>query len=123
MVILEAARQMFLAVCEQYYAPRWPDQQFSYVFDRLESSFRNFLYPLETILDCEVLAMDIDNPQLPSFDVRVRFGQAGLRIAEVRLWGSALTSTVMARREHRGAVRAVRSAYRRATVAARVDAG
>ncbi|MEV0280507.1 AfsA-related hotdog domain-containing protein [Streptomyces sp. NPDC050610] len=113
MVVLEAARQMYVAVCERYYTCRWPEHRYSHVFDRLETSFRNFLFPLEATIDCEVLQADLSDPELLVFDIEVKFGQAALHAATVRMIGTALPSAVMAHKERRGAARAVRHALKR----------
>jgi A-factor biosynthesis hotdog domain len=113
MVVLEAARQMYLAVCERHYAYRWPEHRYSYIFDRLEASFRNFLFPLETTIDCEVLEAELTDPEQLVFDSQIKFRQAGLHAATVRIVGMAVDSTVMARKERRGADRAIRYALKR----------
>ncbi|MEU3711218.1 AfsA-related hotdog domain-containing protein [Streptomyces catenulae] len=113
MVVLEAARQMYVAVCERYYTCHRPEHRYSHVFARLETSFRNFLFPLDATLDCEVLQADLSDPELLLFDIEVTFRQAALHVASVRMTGTALPATVMARKERRGAERAVRYALKR----------
>ncbi|MFC9463697.1 AfsA-related hotdog domain-containing protein [Streptomyces coelicoflavus] len=112
MVLLEAARQTYLAVCERYYASRWPERHYAYVFQSLRTTFRNFVFPLETTIRCEVRHADLSDPELLSFDVRVDFGQARLHAADVRMVGTAFDRELMARKEARGAQRAVRQALR-----------
>lgn len=116
MVVLEAARQMYLAVCERHYLGDRPGQRYSYVFDRLETTFRNFLFPLDATLDCEVLTADLSDPELPVLDIQVRIGQAGLLAATVRMVGTALPAALMARKEQRGANRALRHALKQVPV-------
>ncbi|MFE9676975.1 AfsA-related hotdog domain-containing protein [Streptomyces sp. NPDC006259] len=112
MVLLEAARQMYLAVCERHYASRWPERHYAYVFESLHTTFRNFVFPLETTIRCQVLGADLSDPELLSFDVQVDFGQARLHAAGVRMVGTAFDRELMARKEARGAQRSVRQALR-----------
>ncbi|MEU0118084.1 AfsA-related hotdog domain-containing protein [Streptomyces bobili] len=112
MVLLEAARQMYLAVCERHYASRWPERHYAYVFDSLRTTFRNFVFPLETTIACHVHSADLSDPELLSFDVQVDFGQARLHAADVRMVGTAFDRELLARKEARGAQRAVRQALR-----------
>lgn len=109
MIVLEAARQMYLAVCERYY----PSEGEIHLFDKMETTFRNFLYPLETRLRSAVTAGTSDLGR-PVFDVRTEFRQAGLHIAEVRTVGTALSAQSLERKEHRGAERALRHALKNA---------
>jgi A-factor biosynthesis hotdog domain len=117
MVILEAARQMYLAVCEQYYGSRWPERDYAYVYDRLETTFRNFLFPLDCTLECEVLSADLADPELLGFDLQFTVQQVGLRIAVIRMVGTAFDRGLMLRKEVRGAQRALRHAARHAVAA------
>ncbi|MFB9928458.1 AfsA-related hotdog domain-containing protein [Amycolatopsis halotolerans] len=107
MIVLEAARQMYLAVCERYY----PREDEIHLFDKMETAFRNFLYPLETRLRTAVTAGTSDLGR-PVFDVRTEFRQAGLHIAAVRTVGTALSAQSLERKEHRGAERALRHALK-----------
>lgn len=110
MVVLEAARQMFLAVGERFYAD---GAHYAYTLGSMESSFQAFLYPLDTEITCEVLTADVSDPEQLDFDVRIDFEQAGLPVASVRMRCSAFRSAVLAHKEHRGAERATRYLLRR----------
>jgi hypothetical protein len=118
MVMVEAARQMFLAVGERYFASRWPQNTYSYTLGKLECDFQTFLFPLPTELVCEVLTGEVSNPEQLSFDVRVGFEQAGLPVATVRLGCQGFRAPVLALKERRGAERAVRHLLRRAAAPA-----
>ncbi|MFC9326845.1 AfsA-related hotdog domain-containing protein [Kitasatospora sp. NPDC057015] len=122
MVVLEAARQMYLAVCERHYGPDLPGRDYAYVYDKLETTFRNFLFPLDATIECEVLAADLSDPELLTFDIAIDFRQAGLRIAAVRIAGSGFDRALMARKEVRAAQRALRYALKHAPAAAGSEA-
>ena len=110
MVILEAARQMFLAVCESYYRPLVPEHNPAYVYDRMECTFQQFLFPLDCTIECEVLAADLSGPERLLFDIRTTFHQAEAQVAAVRMTGSALDRERMLRKEARRAQLALRHA-------------
>ncbi|XVQ87331.1 AfsA-related hotdog domain-containing protein [Microbispora siamensis] len=112
MVVLEAARQMYLAVCERHFAPNDAGHRYAYVFDTLEAGFRNFLFPLETLIEAEVLHADRSDPEMLVFDIQISFRQAGLQAALIRMKGTAFHRALMAKRESRGAQRALRHALR-----------
>ncbi|TVT61154.1 hypothetical protein FNH05_03520 [Amycolatopsis rhizosphaerae] len=120
MVILEAARQMYIAVCERYYTVSRSAERQIHVLDRMESSFRNFLYPVETRIRSAVV-VGTNAYDLPTFDVRTEFRQAGLHIAVVRTTGTAMSRPVLDRKEARGAERAVRHTLRNLPLPARAQ--
>jgi hypothetical protein len=108
MVLVEAARQMFLAVSERYHASRWPGNRYGYVLESMESTFRTFLFPLAATIEYEVLSVGLDDPEHLTFDVRVEIVQAGLPAATIRMVCSAVHADALARKERRGAARALR---------------
>lgn len=108
MVVLEAARQMFLAVSERYYASRWPHHHYAYSMENIRSSFHTFLFPLPATLEYEVRSADLSNPEMLGFDVQVGFEQAGLPAAVVHMACTGFLSSAMRHKERRGAERAVR---------------
>jgi hypothetical protein len=110
MVILEAARQMFLAVCESYYSPLLPELNPAYVYDRLECRFQQFLFPLDGTIECEVLTADLSRSERLVFDIHTTFHQAGAQVAAVRMTGSALDRERLLRKEARSAQQALRHA-------------
>ncbi|MDQ1047473.1 AfsA-related hotdog domain-containing protein [Streptomyces sp. V4I2] len=108
MVVLEAARQMFVAVSERYYLSRRPERHYSFVLDSMDSKFLTFLFPLAAAIEYEVLSADLNDPAQLSFDVQVTFEQTGLPAATVRMVCGALDSSALAQKERRGTARALR---------------
>ncbi|POM26376.1 A-factor biosynthesis hotdog domain protein [Actinomadura rubteroloni] len=108
MVVLEAARQMFLAVSERYHASRWPGHRYGYVLESMETKFRTFLYPLAATIEYEVLSVGLDDPEHLTFDVRIHIMQSGLPAATIRMVCSAVHADALAHKEQRGAARALR---------------
>lgn len=113
MVILEAARQMFVAVSERYYLSHWREQHYSFVLDSMDSQFQTFLFPLAAAIEYEVRTADLSDPAQLRFDVQVTIEQAGLPAATVRMVCGAILSSAMAQKERRGAARALRVLGRR----------
>ncbi|MEU5387601.1 AfsA-related hotdog domain-containing protein [Kitasatospora cineracea] len=81
MVAVEAARQMFLAVSERYYANRYPDRSYYYVIDSMNTAFENFLFPLDATVEFLTLRAETDNPERLSFAADISVHQAGRRAA------------------------------------------
>jgi hypothetical protein len=113
MVILEAARQMFVAVSERYYLSRWPEQHYSFVLDSMDSKFQTFLFPLAASIEYEVHSAELGDPAQLRFDVQVTIEQAGLPAATIRMACGAIHSSAMAEKERRGTARALRVLGRR----------
>jgi hypothetical protein len=110
MVILEAARQMFLAVCEGFYRPLVSKHNPTYVYNRMESTFQQFLFPMNCTIECEILTADLSGSERLSFDIQTTFHQAEAQIAAVRMTGTALDKERMLRKEARCAQQVLRHA-------------
>lgn len=83
MVVIEAARQMLLAVTERYFTSRWPQQRYYIVLNSLNTSFTNFLFPVDAELRLTVTDSDISEPGRLTFSVTVETAQAGRVAARV----------------------------------------
>lgn len=80
MLLVEAARQMFLAVIERYLRP----QQSNYaVINHLNSTFQSFAFPLSTDIELTVETRDEDRPDRGSYDVQVVFLQNGSPVTTI----------------------------------------
>jgi len=107
MVIIEAARQMFLAVTERFYASAWPERDYYYVIKNFDTDFENFLFPLDATVDYEILKASIDNPERLSFGVEIAVHQAGNRASLSRVEFTAFESAVISQKEGKRAARTV----------------
>lgn len=84
MVLVEAARQMFLAVTEQYFVGYEDPNRYYFVINGLDVSFTGFVFPVEASLRYEILEKKIDNRARMFFKTEVSIMQAGKCVTKVR---------------------------------------
>ena len=77
MAVVEAARQMFLVVTEQFYIGGTSDRHYYFVIHQMDIAYQNFLFPVPATLRYEVLEAATDNPERLSFTARITIRQAG----------------------------------------------
>lgn len=85
MVVVEAARQMFLAVFETGFRNRWPAREYYMVWGGIDLKFLNFLFPLPAEVRCEVCQARLDDPERLEFDVIVEIDQGGRAVARAEI--------------------------------------
>ncbi|MGW1210966.1 AfsA-related hotdog domain-containing protein [Streptomyces sp. NPDC002499] len=118
MVVVEAARQMFLAVSERYHASRHLDRSYYYVIESLNTDFENFLFPVDATVVYHTLRAETDDPDRLSFAAEISLHQAGRRASITTVTYTAFDSPVIEAKEHRRARHAVEHSVRTATQAA-----
>lgn len=77
MVLIEAARQLFLAVTEAYFIDHSAQDRYYFVIHSVNVQFQSFVFPLGATLRYEILSKAIENPARMRFDVRVSVMQGG----------------------------------------------
>ncbi len=77
MVLVEAARQMFLAVCELSYLLRWPGRTFSFLLTNVDTRFERPVFPLPIRMHLTAHRADTDDVNRMWFTVETRFMQGG----------------------------------------------
>jgi hypothetical protein len=77
MVLVEAARQMFLTVSECFYSSRWPDRRYSYLLNSIATRFETPLFPIGATVGLTAERADLTNPAKLDFRVRIEVWQAG----------------------------------------------
>ncbi|WP_160167838.1 AfsA-related hotdog domain-containing protein [Nocardiopsis halotolerans] len=107
MVVVEAARQMFLAVTERYYTHRWPERHYYFVINSLATTFENFLFPVDARIRYLIQSADLSDPGRLEFTARVDIEQGGRRSARCEVAFTAFDATVLKAVEHRRAERAL----------------
>ncbi|MFJ8668138.1 AfsA-related hotdog domain-containing protein [Streptomyces sp. NPDC093600] len=107
MVAVEAARQMFLAVTERFFASAHPGRHYYYVIESLNTDFENFLFPLDARIDYRVQDAKVDDPERLWFSAEIGLLQAGRRASVTRVTFSAFDEQLLKPKEHRRAARAV----------------
>lgn len=114
MVVVEAARQMFLAVSERYFAgPINPGRDYYYVIESMKTEFKSFLFPLPATIEYTPIRTDIENANRMSFSSCIRVTQWGRLASETLVDFVAFESAVVKGFEGRRAA---------ATVAAQISA-
>jgi hypothetical protein len=77
MVLIEAARQMFLAVCELEYLRPWPERAFSFLLTRVDTRFDRPVFPLPVRMRLTAHRADTEDVNRMRFTVETRFEQCG----------------------------------------------
>ncbi|MGG8406970.1 AfsA-related hotdog domain-containing protein [Streptomyces sp. 12297] len=122
MVAIEAARQMFLAVSERYFASRHPERNYYFVIESMNTDFENFLFPLDATIEYRIEDQRIDDPSRLSFTVEIGVVQAGRRASVTRVAFTAFDSHVIKAKEGKRARHAVEHLAQRADAGAGVAA-
>lgn len=107
MVAVEAARQMFLAVSERFFASAYPERRYYYVIESMNTDFENFLFPVDAQIEYRVRAADTGDPERLSFTVEISLLQAGRRASATHVTFSAFDERTLKPKEHRRAAQAV----------------
>ncbi|GHB06743.1 AfsA-related hotdog domain-containing protein [Streptomyces termitum] len=107
MVAVEAARQMFLAVSERFFASAHPERRYYYVIESMNTDFENFLFPVDARIEYLVKTADTSDPERMSFEVEIGLFQAGRRASASRVVFSAFDERTLKPKEHRRAAQAV----------------
>jgi hypothetical protein len=81
MVLIEAARQMLLAVCELEYLRPWPDRKFSFLLTRVDTRFDRPVFPLPLRMEMAANRADVEDVNRMWFDLETRFVQGGREAA------------------------------------------
>jgi hypothetical protein len=80
MVAVEAFRQMFLAIFEVGYRHHWPLRNYYVVWNSVQLTFENFLFPLPAEVSCTVREFDVSDVGKLEFQITVELHQFGRRI-------------------------------------------
>ncbi|WP_329214532.1 hypothetical protein OG352_04435 [Streptomyces sp. NBC_01485] len=107
MLAMEAGRQMFIAVAEQFYlAPEAVGDSY-FVIDSFATRYRNFLFPLPAVVRCEVLAHRSPHRTRTSFHCELSVSQGGSATAEMEVRFTAFETGVSHTKETRAAGRSL----------------
>jgi hypothetical protein len=83
MILVEAARQMFLAVCEVAYLRPWSGREFAFLLTAIDTKFKRPVYPMPAHMSLVAHRADTSNVNQLQFDVETRFLQAGQEAATI----------------------------------------
>jgi A-factor biosynthesis hotdog domain len=101
MVAIEAARQMFLAVCERFYSSRWPDRRYTYLLNLVATRFEAPLFPLGATVELITGRAELANPEKLDYSFQIDVLQAGRRTSSTALEAVALPQERVTAREKR----------------------
>jgi hypothetical protein len=80
MVLMEAARQAFLAVTEAFFLPQ-DNTRFYFVINKFAADYKRFAFPLDATIRYEITAKDTSNPLRQSFAADINIMQCGMKAA------------------------------------------
>jgi hypothetical protein len=107
MLVMEAGRQMFIAVAEQHYLPPTAVGNSYFVIDTFATRYRNFLFPLPAIVRCEVLSHRSPHRTRTTFSCELAVLQGGTETAAMEVRFTAFDTQVSHAKETRAAERSL----------------
>jgi hypothetical protein len=117
LIVVEAARQMFMAAFEVGYRHRWPRHNPYVVWNSVELAFESFLFPLPAELVCQLTEVDIKSPESLRFEMSVELRQLRRRVASGTLGFTSCEFAPIAFVERHQAGKALDAAVRSAAPA------
>src|SRR3990167_28317 len=100
MVLIEAARQMVLAVTEKFFIDSSMRSKLSFVANSIESTFSQFIFPFSTEMHCYILKQRILQGNNITNFLKIEFMQNKTFCAEIRMNSSALTKDFLKNKEN-----------------------
>ncbi|HSK38659.1 MAG TPA: AfsA-related hotdog domain-containing protein, partial [Arenibaculum sp.] len=99
MVLIEAARQMFLAVTEAFFVDPESGHHYYFVINEMNTEFRRFLFPVEAIVRYRIIESDVTDPGRLSFTAAIDVMQADRSTTTVNVRFTAFDAEVIERKE------------------------
>ncbi|WP_243793867.1 AfsA-related hotdog domain-containing protein [Saccharopolyspora gloriosae] len=109
MLVMEAERQMFIAVAEQHYLAQTAVGNSYFVIDTFATRYRNFLFPLPAIVRCKVLSRRSPHRTRTTFSCELAVLQSGSETAETEVRFTAFDTQVSHAKETRAAERSLQN--------------
>lgn len=105
MVLIEAARQMLLAVTETFFISEEEGGEHAFVFNQIDVKYLAFVFPLGCTLRYQITEKSVDNPDRLTFLVKIAIEQAGQVATEVEAKFSAFQADRIQRKENEQAIK------------------
>ena len=99
MVLIEAARQLMLAVSELYYLDFKHKGKMYFILNNIKTEFKGFMFPIKSTMEYEVLEHNKKDNGSFSSNIVVRFYQAGELKTEVFISFAAYDAIMMGNKE------------------------
>lgn len=114
LVIVEAARQMFLAAFELGYRHLWPLRSYYVVWNSVNLTFKNFLFPLPAEVSGTLRELSIDDPAKLEYEMHVEIHQGGCPVVVGEIGFTSFETGRIASIERRRAKQALNACIREA---------
>lgn len=98
MLLVEAARQAFLAVTEHYFVTA-RDIRYYFVINEMAVRFERFLFPVPATIRYRVLSHDVSNPHRLAFSATMEIEQVGTTAAQVDVAFTAFDESRLLKKE------------------------
>ncbi|CAK0777348.1 AfsA domain-containing protein [Azospirillaceae bacterium] len=108
MVLIEAARQTFLAVTERFFIDAKAGINYYFVINHMNTEYINFVFPIPVTINYILLDKKTDNPHRLSFRAMIEFHQAGQVCARVETKFTAFESEKIVQKEASLAQKAIK---------------
>jgi len=104
MILVEAARQMFLAVTEDFFIEREAQRDYYFVINQMDVKYMAFVFPIGAQLRYDILEQRIDNHERLSFTAKISVLQANAVATEVLVRFTAFLADNIKKKEHQQAM-------------------
>ncbi len=104
MILVEAARQLFLAVTEEFFIAPGDHRDYYFVINQMDVKYMAFVFPIGASLRYEIVEQSLANPERLSFLVRITVQQAGVAATEVIVKFTTFLAEKIKQKEHQQAM-------------------
>lgn len=104
MLLVEAARQLTLAVTEKYFIEESQRKNVGFVTDKLEVNFKHYAFPIETFMQYTIDRVRGVNSINRSYQVTIQFIQSHRIVAEVKYGFSTFNKNFLYEKENEAAL-------------------
>lgn len=105
MVLVEAARQMILAVTEEFYSEGW-EKPYSFIWSEIAVKFLAYAFPVKTLLVYRVKELDDPKKRRSGYSVDMEFIQSGRTVCVSQSQFEVLAKQLVKKQEHKLALAA-----------------
>lgn len=100
MILIEAARQLFLAVTERFFIANSENNGYYFVINKIDTRYMAFVFPIGATLRYEILEKSIENSERLSFHVKITVTQTEVDATEVIVKFTAFLADKIKKKEH-----------------------
>lgn len=104
MILIEAARQVIVAVTEAYLLPK-NGIEYAFVLNNLSVSYSHYTFPVGAVMRCTILEKSVDNPKRLSFESEIVVEQCGQVVSRFMLSIGAMEKVRISKGENMQALK------------------